>query len=125
MVSLAEKKVPTEEQIWAKAAVHFDEEAAKAEFDPFETVQDARVVRQIYDEKLGLIRYGALTYKESRECNAVSDKEERTLRIIYLMLKKAYPALTQDQVEAMPVERVARLGAVLGEKIRSFLPKTI
>ena len=114
----------SEDQLWQRASKHFDEEQSKGNFDPFETVEDAKVVRMIKDEKLGVIRYGALTYKESRECNAIVDKEERTVRTIFLMLKKAYPKLTQQDVEEMPVEKVARIGMLLGERIRSFLPKT-
>ena len=95
----------------------------KVNFDPFETVQDAKVIREICDEKLGVVRYGALTYKESRECSAIESNEDRTVKTIWLMLKKAYPQLTLEQVEAMPVEKVARLGSLLGERIKSFLPK--
>ncbi len=116
--------MPTEQEIFEKATRHFDEDAVKGNFDPFEAVQDAKVLREIYDEKLSLIRYGALTYKESRECNSIENKEDRTAHMIYLMLKKAHPNLTQEQVEAMPIEKVARLGSALGERIKSFLPKT-
>ncbi len=115
--------MPSEQEIFERATRHFEEDAVKGNFDPFETLQDAKVIREIYDEKLGFVRYGALTYKESRECSKIEDKEERSVHTVFLMLKKAYPTLTQEQVEAWPVEKVARIGSLLGNKIKSFLPK--
>ncbi len=108
------------------AAAAKKDEAKKAElgnFDPFEAVRDAKTVKMLRDEKLGVVKYGALTYKESRECSKIEDREERTVHIVWLMLKKAHPQLTREDVESMPVEKVARLSALLGERIQSFLPK--
>ena len=49
--------------------------------------------------------------------------EDRTTNMVFLMLKKAYPELTLEDVEAWGFEKVARMSFLIGKEVRGFLPK--
>jgi hypothetical protein len=96
---------------------------AVGNFDPIKTLADSNAIKEIYDEKFGVIKYGSLTYKQNKEIKSITDMEDRTTNMVFLMLKKAYPELTLEDVEAWGFEKVARMSFLIGKEVRGFLPK--
>ena len=96
---------------------------AVGNFDPIKTLADSNAIKEIYDELFGVIKYGSLTYKENKAIKAITDMEDRTTNMVFLMLKKAYPELTLADVEAWGFEKVARMSFLIGKEIKGFLPK--
>ena len=96
---------------------------AVGNFDPLKTLQDSNAIKEIYDEKFGVIKYGSLSYKENKSIKAIPDLEDRTTNMVYLMLKKAYPDLKLEDVESWGFEKVARMSFLIGKEVQGFLPK--
>jgi len=102
-------------------------EAEKAEkakrFDPKELAEDTRKIHTIYDQELGEIRYGLLTWKEFKALNleTVEDNEEKFYRVIHAMLRKAEPALSWEEFEALPFHVKAILATRLSQVFPRFL----
>ncbi len=97
-------------------------------FDPFKATKKAAEIQEIYDPKLGLIRFGDLSFREGKELDKIDittteGKQEKTIAMVHRMLQKAYPELTLEQVESWPMQKVARIGRLFGERIKSFLEK--
>jgi hypothetical protein len=82
---------------------------------------DAKTVRALFDEKLGEVRYGVLTKREVEELRTEADATVRAYKMVFAMLKKGYPDLKLEELDAMPFEVVARLSEVLSERFASFL----
>lgn len=97
---------------------------AVGNFDPIKALADSNTIKEIYDEKFGVIKYGSLTYKENKSLKSITDTEERSTNMIHLMLKKAYPDLKLEDVEAWGFEKVARMSSLLGKEVQGFLLKT-
>jgi hypothetical protein len=70
-------------------------------FDPKEFTAECRRVRTLEDED-GTIRYTVFTVGDAIEISKVTDPGERSLMIVFLMLKKANPGLTLEDVRAWP-----------------------
>jgi hypothetical protein len=123
VVSLAEKKAsdPSEAEIFAKATKHFEEEAALGNFDPLKVIASAQTIKILYDPKLGFVRYGSLTLDEYAKLKEYGDLSERSYRTLHVMLQKAFPELTYEQVRKMPFEYVTRLSSLLALRVNSFL----
>jgi len=94
------------------------EKHAKAKlFNPKELVAKAREIQTVEDPEHGTIRYGILTMQDLLEINSTcKTNEDRSLQILYHMLKKAYPDLTLEEVRDMPMEDAAHLLTLLSEK---------
>lgn len=92
-----------------------DEEKAKL-FDPEEAVQEARTIRTIEDEELGVIKFRVLTMREMLELTKIKDEEERALRMIHAMLAPAYPTLTVEKLKDLPAPTATRLMNLLLER---------
>jgi hypothetical protein len=102
------------EEIMRKAR-ELDEEKAK-QFDPDELIRGARELRTARDEELGLVRYRVLTMREMLELSKIQNEEERSLRMIHMMLADAYPTLTVEKLKELPASKAIRLMNLLLEK---------
>jgi hypothetical protein len=91
------------------------------DFDPFKVITAAKEIQIVYDDLLGILKFGELTAKEKTECNKIEDRDAQSVHMIYLMLKKANPSLTEDNVKDFPVQILKRIDLLLGDRIRSFL----
>jgi hypothetical protein len=79
-------------------------------FDPKDIVRKAKMIREVYDEDLGTIRYTMLSYNDLIEIsNKHADTQERSAQILFKQLAPATEGLTVDDVRAMPYEVVVRL----------------
>jgi hypothetical protein len=79
-------------------------------FDPKDIVRKAKMIREIYDEDLGTIRYTLLNYSDLQEIvTKHADNQERSIQILFRQLAPASKGLTVDDVRAMPYEVVVRL----------------
>jgi len=112
------EKTQTGEIDWAKITamqkevdVYTEEKLKKAlVFDPKDIVRKAKMIREIYDEDLGTIRYTMLSYNDLQEIVAKhADNQERSVQILFRQLAVASPGLTVNDVRAMPYEVVVRL----------------
>src|SRR5665648_566812 len=95
-----------------QAANNFTEEKLKRAlvFDPKDIVRKAKMIREVYDEDLGTIRYAMLSYNDLQEIVAKhADNQERSVQILFRQLAPASKGLTVDDVRAMPYEVVVRL----------------
>jgi hypothetical protein len=66
-------------------------------------------IHHIADADLGEVAYGDLTISETLELNKIENLQERGLHILFLMLQKACPTLTLDEVKGFPQGKAARL----------------
>ena len=93
-------------------------------FDPKDIVRKAKMIREVYDEDLGTIRYTMLNYNDLQEIVAKhADNQERSVQILFRQLAKASPGLTVDDVRAMPYEVVVRLLVKLQSEGSFFFKK--
>ncbi len=72
--------------------------------------------------------FGELNFKDQKELEKIDNstdigKAERTITYVYLTLKKAYPALTLEQVKEWPDHKIARIAIILSQRTKRFLPK--
>lgn len=72
-------------------------------FDPKALFERAQALKEVNDPVLGLIKYGELTFEDSFVFGPITNPNERTLTVAYLMLKKAYSDITLDMVRKMPL----------------------
>jgi hypothetical protein len=94
-------------------------------FNPKALVAKAREIQTIEDPEHGTIKYGILTMQDLLEINSTcKTNEERSVQILYRMLKKAYPDFTLEEVRDMPMEDAAYLLSLLSEKAGFLQPKT-
>jgi len=68
-------------------------------------------------EGLGVVRYGKLTIADLIDIQKYENDLERGLRTVYLMLKKANPDLTFEQVKQLPIDIALKLITALGEEL--------
>jgi hypothetical protein len=83
-----------------------------AKFDPSSLINR---IRTLNDPVLGEIKYGVLSVGELVELDKVEDPIERTKRTVQVMLGKAYPEVTMEEVEKMDYDAVIYLMTVLSE----------
>jgi hypothetical protein len=112
------EKIQTAEIDWAKitklqnAAIEYTEENLKKAlvFDPKDVACKAKMIREVYDEDLGTIRFAMLSYSDLQEIVAKhADNQERSVQILFRQLAPASKGLTVDDVRSMPYEVVVRL----------------
>jgi len=84
-------------------------------FDPKQLV--SKDLQTVYDEELGEIRFGQLTLKDSLEVGKAKTDEERSLLVLYHMLRKAYPDITLEDVENFPLDAATRLMTLMSQNI--------
>lgn len=102
------------------------EEKAKA-FNPKELVKSSSELREVEVEGVGVVRYGVLTLADmielDRDKNATT--LERSLKMLWLMLCKAYPELTLEDVKNFPLDKASKiLAAITGEAGFTAAPAT-
>jgi len=89
------------------------EQTEKAKvFDPKEILRSAKEPRSIIDEVLGEVKFGVLTLGELLELNKV-DEQEKSVVMLWMMLKKAHPDLAIEDVKALPIDVSTRLFQIL------------
>src|SRR5271157_2189660 len=92
-------------------------------FNPKELVKNAKVIRELYDEDLGTIRYVLLDYSELSEIiKKYPENQDRSIALLEKQLAPANPDLTFNDIKAMPYEVVVRLLTKLQSE-GSFFPK--
>jgi len=74
-------------------------------------------------EGLGTIQYGVLTLKDSLELSKYLTNEERSAAMIWLMLRKAYPELTLEDVKNLPLDVAANIMTAITKDL-GFLSQT-
>jgi hypothetical protein len=106
------------------------EEAAEREagkkFDPRRILEKAREIKTIKDSVLGEVKYSLLSVKELWELNKISDEWERTRKMIFLLLHKAYPELKSEKdLDDFPAQEMTRLCELIASPENFFhLPQT-
>ena len=94
----------------AKIAEHDEAQRAKGKiFDPMELIERAAKIHEVKHPKLGLLRYGELTFEDSFEINKCKTDVEKTEMVAYLMISKAYPDVPRDFLKRMPLVEGAAL----------------
>jgi hypothetical protein len=78
-------------------------------FDPKKLLEDSNKLHTFKDPELGEGQFGGITNADMFEINAVENPREKGLKIVYCMLKKAYPELTWEEVIKWPAEKTNRL----------------
>jgi hypothetical protein len=107
------------------------EEAAEREiakkFDPRRILEKAREIRTIKDPVLGEVKYTTLPAKDLWELNKISDEWERTRKMIFLLLHKAYPELKSEKdLDDFPAEELTRLCELIASPDNFFhLPQIL
>lgn len=94
----------------------YEAEAAKDAklFDAKELARKTNIIRSVEHPTLGVIRYGVLTYGDLAEIQRQVKKhgesqEEIAATMVWLMLRKAQPSLTREEVLALPFDVTAEL----------------
>jgi len=102
------------EEYKRKLEAYEAEEKAKGDlFDPKALVESAKTIRTVNDPELGVIKFGVLTMKDLLDLNKVQDDQKKSIVMLHMMLVKAYPDLTVEDIEKMPAAESARLIAIL------------
>ena len=92
-------------------------------FNPKQLVKQAKEIREIYDDDLGLIRYSLLSYNQLQEIiENFEENKDRSMQLLFKMLAPANEGLTVDDIKAMPYEVVVRLLTKL-QKEGGFFPQ--
>jgi hypothetical protein len=106
------------------------EEAAEREagkkFDPRRILEKAGEIRTIKDSLLGEVKYSSLSAKDLWGLANISDGWERTRKMIFLLLHKAYPELkTETDLDDFPGQEMTRLCELIASPENFFhLPQT-
>jgi hypothetical protein len=94
-----------------------ENEVAGKVFDPKLLFERANTLKTVDDPVLGKLQYGELTLEDSFELTGLTSKD-RVLKVAYLMLRKAYPEVTEEMVWKIPLkEGDALLDIVLQQPI--------
>jgi hypothetical protein len=94
------------------------------EFNPDSLLKETSEIYIVQDEVLGAVKYGKLSMKEYNSFKKYTDIEERSFRLSYAMLAKAYPKLTFEEFETWSFDKMIRLSNLLSKEGTRFLPKT-
>jgi len=96
------------------------EDMAKADIDKVKKFNPRKVlgkqIHTVVDKELGEISYGDLTIGDAFEVNKAQSDQEKGLTILYIMLKKAEPTFTWDEMKAMPFDVANRLLDIIGKQ---------
>ncbi len=86
-----------------KLAEHDAEDAKAAKlFDPQELVKESTSIHEKIHPKHGLIKYGVLTTDELFSLDKITNPKDRAKTLLWMMLHKAYPNLTKEDVGKFP-----------------------
>ena len=120
---------------YAKKLEKYEQEKAEkaAKFDVKALIQSSQQLRSVEVEGLGTIQYGVLTLKDSLELSKYQTNEERSAAMIWLMLRKAYPELTLEDIKNLPLDVAANImtalakdsGFLTGKKSKSGSEQTL
>jgi hypothetical protein len=98
-------------------------------FDPVALLKRASEIHEFTHPTLGIVRFGELTIKDSAVLEQCKSPEAKTAMALYLMLKKANPAMPEytpenilDFFNQFPLAEGAALLQFVSEQ-PSFLPK--
>ena len=98
----------------------YEAEAAEAAklFNPKELARKTNTMHSIEHPLLGTIRYGLLVYGDLAEIQRCIEKygeskEEVSTTMLWLMLRKAYPDLTREEVKQLPFDVATTLLSLL------------
>jgi hypothetical protein len=92
-------------------------------FNPKQIVKQAKEIRELYDDDLGLIRYSLLSYNQLQEIiDNFKENKDRSMQLLFKMLAPANEGLTVEDIKAMPYEVVVRLLMKL-QKEGGFFPQ--
>jgi len=110
---------------YAKKLEKYEQEKAEkaAKFDVKALIQNSKQLRSVEVEGLGEIQYGVLTLSDTLELAKYKTTEEKSAAMIWLMLRKAYPELTFEDVKSMPIDVAANIMTAI-TKDSSFLSRT-
>lgn len=97
--------------------------AAAKVFDPKQLLERASKIRVVSHPTLGLLKYGELTLEDSFEINKGKTDEDKTVRSVYFMLKKAYPELKLEDICKLPLIEAAELLKYISEQPAFLSPK--
>jgi len=102
---------------YAKKLEKYEQEKAEkaAKFDVKALIQSSQQLRSVEVEGLGTIQYGVLTLKDSLELSKYQTNEERSAAMIWLMLRKAYPELTLEDIKNLPLDVAANIMTALAK----------
>jgi len=91
-------------------------------FDPMELLLEAKTIHQKYSKKLRrVVNYSVLSFDEMLSLGTISNKDERSKTMLWMMLNKAYPDLRKEDVGKFPGGKVADLLTLMTEG-EDFLP---
>lgn len=97
---------PTMEERFKQAEA--DAEKQYENFDPRRLTESASKVHEVFVKGLGKVKFGALTFNDIIEIDkAGGGMQEKGVRYIHAMLKKAYPELTFEDVKKWDSNHVA------------------
>ena len=110
---------------YAKKLEKYEQEKAEkaSKFDVKALVQSGQQLRSVEVEGLGIIQYGVLTLKDSLELSKYQTNEERSAAMIWLMLRKAYPELSLEDVKNLPLDVAASIMTAITKNL-GFLSQT-
>jgi hypothetical protein len=92
------------------------------QFSPADIIANADGLSTFSDSVLGEIKYGRLTKAEFEAVQAETSSQEAKLnKMMFLMLKKAYPTLTLDNLDAFPIDVVFQLKTIFSARLAPFL----
>lgn len=83
-----------------------------------ELLRKSRELKTIYIDGIGAIQYGSLTLPELSEVAKCQTNEEKTIMMLYFMLRKAEPSLTIDEVKELPFDVVTKILNALSKEMR-------
>jgi hypothetical protein len=104
------------EEYAKKLKQHEQEKAEKAaKFDIKALIQSSKQIRSVEVEGLGVVEYGVLTQSDVFELAKYKTTEEKSIATIWLMLRKANPELTFEDIKNLPIDVTAKIMAALTE----------
>jgi hypothetical protein len=111
---------------YAKKLEQYEAEKAEkaAKFDVKALIQSSQQIHSVNVEGLGVVQYGVLTLKDTLELAKYASAEEKSAATIWLMLRKAYPDLTLEDVKNMPLDVAAKIMTALNRDMGFLAGKT-
>jgi hypothetical protein len=92
-------------------------EEAKA-FNIDKVLADANKIYEVLVPELDChVNYGPITMGDLVEINKAKTNEERAIRVLWLMLKKADPEVTLEKVQQLPLQTAT---AILKQIMKAF-----
>lgn len=100
-----------------------EKKGEKKFFDVQEFLMDGERVHEAYVPEIDrVVRFKKLTIKETYELSQITERDKRAEKMLYIMLHKADPSITEEQISNLPGD-VATV--ILNSLTEHFLqPKT-